>query len=233
MNPYVYKSDGVFSTTNSKYSQYPENGDYIYDLKFVVIHSGTTDKRHYTCMTLDELGNCYYLDDDEWIAKNKNHYKQYFGNGAKRRKIAFILGYVKRTEETQFVFAEKHTLDENINIPTNCDESKINDSINNNINVDSDDNHNNQSFEDEDSSSDSNFELCCSSDEEEKENDEELTESDTEGNESDQEMEEVSSDEEDEDIALNPKYKPSKSQKRPIEEINENNIGPIAFKKNK
>ncbi len=53
----IYKSGGDTNAQNSGYAHHPRDGRYIYDLRFVIIHSGTTTNGHYECFTVDFNGN--------------------------------------------------------------------------------------------------------------------------------------------------------------------------------
>eukprot|EP01084_Bolivina_argentea_P047225 87012_1 len=63
MNPYVYKYGGETNAQNSRYVHHTREGPYIYDLRFIIIHSGTTTNGHYKCFTMDCNGKCGIFSD--------------------------------------------------------------------------------------------------------------------------------------------------------------------------
>ncbi len=119
MNAYVYKSGGDINAQNSGYVHHPRERPYIYDLRFVIIHAGTTTNGHYECFTMVCNGKCSIFSVRTYKSCNKVKYKQYFGDN-RSNKNAYILGYVKRSNENNFLFTNSNGNNEfHVNEPIN------------------------------------------------------------------------------------------------------------------
>eukprot|EP01084_Bolivina_argentea_P106329 190301_1 len=100
MNKYIYKSDGIEKCKNRFYSHYPDTGPYVYDLRFIIIHSGSLNRGHYKCMTIDSDKKCYVFSDADYKTFTLSRYKSYFGG---KNENAYMLGYVRQNKHDEYL----------------------------------------------------------------------------------------------------------------------------------
>eukprot|EP01084_Bolivina_argentea_P128604 227296_1 len=109
LNCLIYNSDGVSNRENNKYPHYPQTGEFVYDLRGLLVHCGAFRGRgggHYIALVSDVQNNWYNIDNDDVTPINniKRDVTKYFGG----TNCVMMAMYIKRGCDNKYIF-NSHT----------------------------------------------------------------------------------------------------------------------------